>query len=291
MNKKAILAGIAGNSIFGFSFLFSKIALQYVSPIVLLSIRFDIAFITLGILVLCKIVKVHYQNKDIKRLLMLGLLQPIVYFLCENNGLQYVSSAISGVLIAIIPIVTFFTGFFFLHEKFEMKQLWWAVVSLIGVSTISIVGQNDGSVKLIGILLLLGAVLSAAIYNTLSRQISNQFSPFERTFMMFFMGALFFTGMAVFQTRGEWIGIASSALEKKEFLFAVIYLGIVSSILAFYCLNYSVSYLPVRQATSFAGLTPIITVVAGVLVLHESINWIQIAGIVMILLGVYKVNQ
>ena len=49
--KKALLAALIGNSIFGFSFLFSKIALDIASPGVLVAIRFLVAFIVLNIFV------------------------------------------------------------------------------------------------------------------------------------------------------------------------------------------------------------------------------------------------
>lgn len=290
-HQKAAVAGIVGNSIFGFSFLFSKIALKYVSPIVLLSVRFDIAFITMLILAMCRYISINLKGKNLKSLIWLGVLQPIIYFLCENNGLLHASSSIAGVIIAVIPVVTFFTGFAMLHEGFLLKQLVWAIVSLLGVSIISMVGNSEGNLELIGCILLFGAVISAALFNTVSRQIADEFTSTERTFVMFLLGSVFFTTMGFVETKGNWIRVVGAACVHKEFLVTMIYLGIVSSIMAFYCLNYAVSYLPVRQATSYAILTSIISVLAGVLILHEHISLVQVAGIVLILLGVYKVNQ
>ena len=48
----ALIAVIGGNVIFGFSFLFSKIALGMVQPSVLIAIRFSVAFIALNAIVL-----------------------------------------------------------------------------------------------------------------------------------------------------------------------------------------------------------------------------------------------
>ena len=289
-NKKAVIAAIIGNSIFGFSFLFSKIALGYVSPLVLLAVRFDIAFLSMCLLAGLKIIRLDYRGKDLKPLFLLGLLQPIFYFICENYGLNHASSSIAGVLIAVIPVVTFFTGSVFLKESFKVRQLMWAFVSLLGVCIISMVGQDAGNLELIGLILLLGAVLSGAVYNTVSRGISGQFSPSERTFMMFLMGAVFFTVMSVFMTEGSYISVLSEAFSHMDFIVTVIYLGAVSSIIAFYCLNYSVSYLPVRQAASFSSLTSIISVFAGLIFLHEKVSIIQTVAIFLILFGVYQVN-
>ena len=49
LNKKAILAALMGNIIFGFSFLFSSVALEHAQPFVLLSIRFILAFLVLSL--------------------------------------------------------------------------------------------------------------------------------------------------------------------------------------------------------------------------------------------------
>ena len=49
---KALIAVILGNSIFGFSFLFSKIALELTIPSVMLAVRFTVAFIALNLVVL-----------------------------------------------------------------------------------------------------------------------------------------------------------------------------------------------------------------------------------------------
>lgn len=48
----ATLAGLLGYSIFGFSFLFSKVALGLTTPLVLLSVRFLTAFLVMNLLVL-----------------------------------------------------------------------------------------------------------------------------------------------------------------------------------------------------------------------------------------------
>ena len=52
MNKRlGMLAALLGTSIFGFSFMFSRIALAVASPYVMLMYRFVLAFLTLNVLV------------------------------------------------------------------------------------------------------------------------------------------------------------------------------------------------------------------------------------------------
>jgi drug/metabolite transporter (DMT)-like permease len=106
--RKAMLAALIGNVIFGFSFLASKVALNQVTPLVLLTARFALAFIILNLLVILGLAKINFKRKNVKSLILLGVIQPVIYFLCENYGIQYTTSSFSGVMIALVPVVAFF---------------------------------------------------------------------------------------------------------------------------------------------------------------------------------------
>ena len=78
----ATLAGLLGYSIFGFSFLLSKVALGLTTPLVLLSVRFLTAFLVMNLLVLSGKMRLSLGGKPVRMLLLLGLVQPVVYFIC-----------------------------------------------------------------------------------------------------------------------------------------------------------------------------------------------------------------
>lgn len=287
---KAILAALLGNTIFGFSFLASKVALGFVEPFVLVAARFCIALAVLVVLVLLKIVQVDLKGKPIGKLILLGVFQPVLYFVFESYGIANTSSSISGAIIALIPIVSFFAGSLFLKEQFQTPQLLWAVISVLGVCILSVSGGGENMITIKGLCFLLGAVFSGAIFSVISRSLAEQFSPFERTFVMFFMGAVIFSSIALIKTRGECLNVLKNQMTNWTFLAALFYLAVLSSVVAFFMLNYAVSYLPVRQATSFTSITSVISVGAGVVFLHESLGIWQIAGVVLIIVGVYQVN-
>ena len=81
MKKLAHLSGIAFSSIFGLSFLFSKIALNYIQPITLIAFRFLLAFLVIEILRLLKIIRIQFSKNKLKAILPIVLFQPILYFL------------------------------------------------------------------------------------------------------------------------------------------------------------------------------------------------------------------
>ena len=86
--RKAMLAAAAAYCIFGLSYLFSSIALNVVGdPVILLSIRFCITFIALNVLVATRLLKLELKGKNLVPPILLGVLQPVLYFFMENYGL------------------------------------------------------------------------------------------------------------------------------------------------------------------------------------------------------------
>ncbi|KKQ41800.1 MAG: hypothetical protein US61_C0039G0007, partial [Parcubacteria group bacterium GW2011_GWE2_37_8] len=81
MQKKVHIAGILFATIFGFTFMFSKIALDYVTPIGLIAYRFLIALIIFELLKLFKVIEIHLNRNTIKALMLVAIFQPILYFL------------------------------------------------------------------------------------------------------------------------------------------------------------------------------------------------------------------
>ena len=60
--KKAAAAAIAGNVIFGLSFMFSRVVLLTVDTFVMLALRFSIAFLAMNVLVVARVVKVDLKK-------------------------------------------------------------------------------------------------------------------------------------------------------------------------------------------------------------------------------------
>lgn len=287
--KLHMLMAFGGNAIFGFSFLFSKLAMDVADPLVLLSIRFLTAFILMTVLQLFGVVKCNLKGKDIRPLLILGLLQPVFYFIFESYGIKYTSSSVAGILIALIPIAGLVLGGIILKERPTLLQVIFSVVSVAGVIVMTVTGEL-GSVSQIGLLCLLGAVLSGSLFSVQSRRIADQFTAFERTYVMFGVGMAAFLVMALFGCGADW-NKWLVPLGSGQFWVSIIYLSCVSSVGAFLLLNKALDVLDVTRSLVFSNVTTVISVLAGVLLLHEQFSPVQAIGIVMVLVGVFCVNR
>ncbi len=294
MNKnKGLLGSFAAlfaNVIFGFSFLFSKLALNVAHPLIILAVRFIIAFLILNLLWALRLIKIDFKGKPIGKLCLMALAQPLLYFIFELYGINSTSSAISGVIISLVPIAVILLSGIFLKEKATVIQIVCSVISLICVGTISILSNNGTKSSALGIILLIGAVICAAVFNILSRSLSGSFSPIERTYMMFLIGSVGFMLISAISLGSSFSGEFVSAVSNSQFWLAICYLSILSSIGAFLLYNYATSNISTLRAASFSNIITVVSVIAGMVFLKEVLNVTEIICCVFITLSVFLVN-
>ena len=288
--KKAMLAATLAYTIFGLSYLFSKMALNVTDPTILLWIRFTVTFICLNILVLTGVAKVNYRGKHIWQAILLGILQPGLYFVLENYGIMYTTTSFTGLMSSVSPIFTAILGALILREKPNMKQWVCIVISIIGVMIVS-VGGTGGQNTVAGCICLLAAYFLGSFYSLLARHISKEFTPFEMTYMMFTVGFVFFTAWAFLMNGAEAIPMVSYALGHTDVIIAALYLGIFSSVCAYFLANYSLARLPVARSTIFGNMATIVSVLAGVIFMGDTFTWLHALSFVLILAGVFGVNR
>ena len=80
-------------------------------------------------------------------------------------------------------------------------------------------------------------------------------------------------------------------LQSTPFLLSMLYLSLLSSILAFLCLNFAATTLPVRKTTAFCNMTTVISVFAGAVFLGESVNFVSILAAALIIFSVIGVQK
>lgn len=296
IRKKALLAALLGNSIFGFSFLFSKIALEITIPSVMLAIRFTTAFVVLNIIVLAgrmikkkngtPLIEFSLKGKPWKSILLLAIFQPVIYFFAESNGIALTSSAFAGTIIAVVPLAGVIFDVVIMHEKVSKKQMICSFASIAGViiTTIGAEGMKSSSM---GVLLLLIAVSSGAFFYVFSKKSGEYYNPLERTYVMFGIGSAAYVILGLIQSAGKFEALILPAVTSFAFWRSILYLSVVSSIGAFMLLNFCSSYISVSEASIFANFTTVISIIAGVVIMKEPFTLAQVIGAVIIVGSVY----
>jgi drug/metabolite transporter (DMT)-like permease len=285
-------AGLGVSLIFGLSFLFTKTALDTFGPIELIAYRFAIAALVITLLVGTRAIRINFKGKPVLPLIILSFFQPIIYFICETIGVQMTSSSQAGMMIALIPIFVTILAVIFLGERPNVMQYVAILISVGGVIFILIFsGDFAPTGDIMGIIVLMGAVISGAIYSILSKKHSKMFTPVEITFVMMWVGAIVFNLIFIGQ---QLMGFAPNQVNLSQMSFMsilpLLYLGIISSIAAFFMFNYMISKIPASRASVFTNLVTIIAILAGIIFREEAFYWYQMVGGVMIIGGVWGSN-
>ncbi len=287
---KVLLAAIVGHTFWGFSFMASRVALDVANMFVLLSHRFILAFFVMSLMIVFKLVKIDLKGKSFLPLIVLGLMEPVVYFFGELIGIEHSNTIFSGVMIAMIPIVSTLAAAPILKEMPSVGQLIFGAISVAGVIGIGLMSKGSGQLEFIGVIALAIAVIAAVAYTLLARGLSKEFSPFERTYSMMGMGALVFSICAIVYCRGD----AKTYIEplfNLNYDLAILFLGLCCSVGSYFMSSYALTHMTVAKETVFANLTTAVSVFAGAFFLHEPFSIMGVIFCIMILVGIYGVQR
>ena len=267
--------------IWGTTFISTKILLVDFQPIEILFFRF-----VMGLLALM-LVYPHRMKGTTRRqeltFAAAGLSGVCLYYLLENIALTYTMASNVGVIISVAPFFTAILSHIFLkqEEKFRANFFIGFLIAMIGIVLISF---NGTAMELnpAGDLLALLAAFVWACYSILTRKISgygyNTILTTRRIFLygiLFMIPALFLFDFKLDLTR----------FTNPVYLLNILFLGLGASALCFVTWNFAVKLLGAVKTSVYIYLTPVITIAASVLILHEPFTVLTGAGTVLALAG------
>ncbi|MFJ6265046.1 DMT family transporter [Lysinibacillus xylanilyticus] len=292
VKRKAYLAAIIYAFVIGLSFMFVKVTLTVASPIDTLAHRFTIALIGIVFWIVITQNKLKINKQDVAKILPLALLYPIAFFTFQVLGLARISSTEAGIIQATIPIFTLVLASVLLREKATREQLIFISLSVFGV--IYMLFMNNGSAStgnLIGSGFILLSAGAASLYNVLARKLTKQYSLLTLTYVMTLCGFVIFNGVAI----GNHL-IHGTLLQffrpfvHVGFVIAILYLGILSSLVTSFLSNYTLSILEASNMSVFSNFATLITILAGVIFLQETFHFYHLIGGIVIIIGVIGTN-
>ncbi len=286
-----VVCALASSGLFGFSFLASKVAVSQAPVFSLLSWRFIMAFAAMSLCAALGIFKIELKGKSLWPLLFVSLFQPILYFLGETFGLTRISSSEGGTIIACIPLITLLLMPILTKEQPTRRQWVSIAISVLGVILVGATKGAAASFSLAGYLLVLLAAVSDAVFLNLTRRFSG-YTGVERSYVMAGVGAVVFTAIALLENSiaGTLPTFFLLPLHNRAFLLGCLYLAVGCSVIAYILRNLAIAGLGPGRAGSFAGVTTLVSVLAGVLLLGEGFNLLQGLGTLLVLFGVYGAN-
>ncbi len=288
-HKLAVAAVVLAQVVWGLSFLFIDVALRYTDTDVMLCIRFLLIFLITNLMALSGKWKFSFRDKKLGPLLTLGLCQA-AYSLLESYGYKHSSATFAGVMLATTPIFSMVLAILLLGEYPRMKQALFSLIPIAGVILMTAYGRSLGIVQMLGVVLLTACCISSALYKTFNRMAAQNYTPFERIYLVFMIPAVLYTVTAVMNSRGNY-GRLIEPLTHPAFVFAVLYLAVGCSIVTNMLVNYAAGRMSVTAVSSLTSLNTLFSVLTGIFFLHEPFTIVTLLGCAMILIGVRLVTR
>ncbi|MBI3860041.1 MAG: DMT family transporter [Thaumarchaeota archaeon] len=224
--------------------------------------------------------KVPFERKDAPRLLVVAFATVAAYHLALNFSEKIVNASLAGLLISLAPLFVVILSALVLKEKIGRTLRVALLLALAGAVTISLPDLSLGSGGILGPLLVVVASLSSAVNTVLSKPLVLKYGPFP----VAIWGALLGTAMLLPLASGSLLREAAT-LSVNGWT-SVLYLSLLSTVLA----NLIFYTLVGRGALSRLGvqlyLVPLVSVIGGVAILHESLVVETVAGGALLLVAV-----
>lgn len=288
-SKWVYLGAICYSLITGLSFAFTKIALEYTNPFNILGHRFVFAIAALTVTLLIQKKMSYFNLQNFKVILPLALVYPLLFFGFQTFGLRDVNSSLGGILLSIAPILTLILSAIFLKDKPTIYQIGFVVLAVFGVVFIfynTMKGSAGGS-NMLGVVLLLITTLCFSVYSIMAKKYTAKYENLELLTVMISVGFIAFNTLAIYMARD---GGYFTPLKEPRYLFAMFYLGVLSTLGTSMLTNYILKYLSPSKMSVFANLSTLISIAGGVIILGEPVFYYHLIGAVMIIVGVLGTN-
>lgn len=284
-----ILCAYAGHVLWGFSYLFTKTALQTASSNVLLSYRFIFASLLMTGIIVSGKVQVSLKGKNWGVAAILAILQ-LLYYSFETSAIDYTNTTISGAVLAVAPVLAIIFAVLFLKEFPTKRQAVFCILPVLGVIIMTVAGSSLGIVSARGALFLALTCVTSGAYKTVNRKTAEEFTSFERTYIVLTASAIGFTISALKDVGGD-VGAYLAPMLVPSFLLSVATLGLFCSIGANLLVNYAVGKMSVVKVSSFGAITTLCSMFSGVIFLGEPMTLSLLVGASLILIGIYQVTK
>lgn len=274
----------------GASFIATKVALEDVSPVTVVWLRFLIGVMVLGFAVLIRRQIGIPSRANLAYLAGLGLIGITFHQWLQSTGLQTAQASTTAWIVATTPVFMALLGWLFLKERVTWWQIFGILLAALGVILVVTKGDlrtlQGGKFGAPGDILILISALNWAIFSALSKRSlaklpATQMIFFVMVFGWLFTTILFFSGpglseIGVLSLRG-WVG--------------VLFLGVACSGLAYIFWYDGLKAIPASRLGAFLYLEPLVAVAVAFMILGEPVLIPTLLGGVGILLGVWFVNR
>ena len=259
-----------------------------VPPIAMVSIRAVLATALLYVLLRMRGRRAPSDLGTWRTGLVQGVFQLSVPFVLFTLAYENASAGFVGLLVALIPIGTALIAHFLLpDEPLHVAKVAGLVVAFAGVAFLLLSGDSgldEGGKPLLAAALSIGSVVSISFAGVYAKGHSDEFDPMELTFMQFTIGIVLIGGtMLVAEGLPGAISVWGWSL--------IVYMTVIGSVVPFLLFFWLMQQVSATKASLVGYVVPLISLVAGIVLIDEKLQLGIAVGGLLILAGVVLVDR
>lgn len=271
----------------GTSYLFIKIGVETLTPFTLITGRLAVGAAVLGLVLLAAREPLPRDRRVYGHLVMMAVLNIAIPFSLITFGEQAIDSALAAILNSSVPLFTIvIASLVLVDEPITLNRLLGLLVGFAGVLVLTSRSFGSGaSGSLPGELAMIGSSISYAAGNVYARHNVRGLRPMVQAFFQVFFALVIVAALAFVLERPlalDW---------RPSSVFAVAWLGLLGSSIAYLCFFWLLARWGSTRSSMVAYLLPVVGIVAGFLVLNETIDARVLAGTALVVGGVALVNS
>ncbi len=221
---------------------------------------------------------------------VLGIFGTAIPMTSIVSSLQFQSSGLTAVLITTSPAITVIMAHFFLpDEPLTRRKSLGVLLALGGALLLAVRGESGlpdvSRANPLGYLLVLLAMVSASGSTIYARKYMRELDAFDVASTRMVVAALVVMPLSLLL-----VGLDLSAVDGSGYL-ALIYAALVGTFSGMMLAFYNIQRFGAIAAAMTAYIIPVVAVIAGALILGETITPGMLSGMALILLGVAIINR
>jgi drug/metabolite transporter (DMT)-like permease len=270
-------AFVALGVIWGLPYFFIKIALTEVSPLVLAFSRVLLAAAILLPIAWRRGALGALANHKLA-IVAFGLVEFAIPFTLISLGERWISSSVTGILIAMVPLsIALIQRFFGIREALGAGRIVGLIVGFVGVAALLGTGSISGTLGWAGVGCMLLSTICYAIGPLIIQRHMHGLDSIGPLAASLFVAALLLLIPAVLAV--------PTRLPSATAIMSIVVLGIVCTAVAMLLMFYLVRHAGASRATVITYINPVVAALLGVLVLHEHLGIGGYVAFGLILLG------
>ena len=209
------------------------------------------------------------------------------YFLFTSYGIDLTSGLHASIIDAALPLVSILFAATVLRERIGPRHVFAMLVGFAGVLLIALPTESgDDSASLLGDLLIFGSTILFALYTVLLKRprAEAQLPGTLLTALLLLAGSLLVLPFALVETWRDGLPDLSAA----KTVWSLLYLTVGASMAAYFLWNKALETVSATVSGLYMNLLPLISILASVVLLHETMTWRIWAGACLVFLGVFQ---